>query len=87
MFDASGSFVRIQLCTCNMITFYGPVLEDKSIVLDAGDDYTHASRKLEWTLTNWDGPNVDGVTAELRFLPLVVYEEYGDQSEPLAVRN
>ncbi|MBS6841456.1 MULTISPECIES: hypothetical protein [Akkermansia] len=25
LFDASGSFVRIQFCTCNMITFYGPV--------------------------------------------------------------
>lgn len=62
------------------IAFSGPVLEDRSIVLDAGDDYTHASRTLEWTIAGWDGPNADGVNGELRFLALNTYKKFGDQS-------
>lgn len=57
------------------VNYTGPVLEDGSVELIEGDDYT--SRPFVWTISGYTGPSLSGAAAVLRFIPMATYNLSG----------
>lgn len=61
------------------VTYTGPVLDDGTLTLIEGDDYT--DRPFVWTITGYTGPSLNGAAAVLRFVPMAEYNLAGSDAD------